>query len=47
MSIFYIGYKCGMTRFFTADGVSIPVSVVKIYPNYIVDIKQVDDFFLM
>ena len=36
-------YKCGMTRFFTEDGLSIPVTVVKIYKNYLIDIKKIND----
>ncbi len=43
MSIVFIGYKCGMTSFFSVDGFHYPVSVVKLYTNYIVDIKPVDD----
>ncbi len=38
-----IAYKCGMTRFFTAEGLSIPVTVIKIYTNYIMNIKKVND----
>ncbi len=39
MGIRVIAYKCGMTRFFTSSGLSIPVTVIKIYKNYIIDIK--------
>ncbi|ORU91921.1 MAG: 50S ribosomal protein L3 [Cycloclasticus sp. symbiont of Bathymodiolus heckerae] len=33
MSLGLVGRKCGMTRLFTEEGVSIPVSVVQILPN--------------
>ncbi len=39
MSIGLIGRKCGMTRVFTEDGVSIPVSVVEVTPNVITQLK--------
>jgi large subunit ribosomal protein L3 len=42
MSIGLIGRKCGMTRIFTADGESIPVSVIEIQPNRVVQMKNVD-----
>lgn len=35
-----IGRKCGMTRVFTEDGASIPVTVIKVEPNRIVQIKD-------
>ncbi|HIH2763149.1 MAG TPA: 50S ribosomal protein L3 [Candidatus Azoamicus sp.] len=38
-----IAYKCGMTRFFTPEGFSIPVTVIKIYNNYIMNIKKIND----
>lgn len=40
-----IAYKCGMTRFFTAEGLSIPVTVIKIYNNYIMNIKKLNDTY--
>jgi large subunit ribosomal protein L3 len=43
MSIVFIGYKCGMTSFFSSDGVVSPATVIKVYSNYIVDIKSLDD----
>lgn len=43
MSIVLIGYKCGMTSFFSTDGNVSPVTVVKVYSNYIVDIKSIND----
>ncbi len=33
MSLGLVGRKCGMTRIFTEEGVSIPVSVVHVAPN--------------
>jgi len=33
MSLGLVGRKCGMTRLFTEEGVSVPVSVVQIEPN--------------
>jgi len=35
MSLGLVGRKCGMTRIFTDEGVSIPVSVVQVLPNRI------------
>jgi large subunit ribosomal protein L3 len=35
-----IGRKCGMTRVFTDDGASIPVTVVEVLPNRITQIKN-------
>lgn len=42
MSIGLIGRKTGMTRVFTEDGVSIPVTVVEVEPNRVSQIKNVD-----
>ena len=42
MSIGLIGRKCGMTRIFTEDGVSIPVTVVHVEPNRVAQVKSVD-----
>lgn len=39
MSIGLVGRKCGMTRIFTEDGVSQPVTVIEVLPNRIVQIK--------
>ena len=33
MTIGVVGRKAGMTRIFTEDGASIPVSVVEVLPN--------------
>lgn len=38
-----IGRKVGMTRVFTDDGVSIPVSVVEIIPNRISQLKTIEN----
>ena len=40
MSIGLVGQKCGMTRIFTDAGVSIPVTVVEVKPNYVTQIKD-------
>ena len=40
MRIGIVGSKCGMTRIFTEDGVSIPVTVVEATPNHITQIKS-------
>lgn len=42
MSIALVGFKRGMTRIFTATGESIPVSVVEVQPNRIVQIKKLE-----
>ncbi|KTD62602.1 50S ribosomal protein L3 [Legionella spiritensis] len=42
MTIGLVGRKVGMTRIFTDDGVSIPVSVVEVLPNRISQVKTVD-----
>ena len=42
MSIGLIGKKIGMTRVFTADGISTPVTVVEVSPNRITQLKSVD-----
>lgn len=34
-----IGQKCGMTQVFTPEGVAIPVTVIAVQDNFIVDIK--------
>lgn len=38
-----IGRKIGMTRVFTADGVSLPVTVVEVHPNRISQVKSIDN----
>lgn len=42
MTIGLVGRKSGMTRVFTEDGVSIPVTVVEITPNRVTQIKETD-----
>ena len=38
-----LGRKVGMTRIFTEDGISIPVSVVEVHPNRISQLKSVEN----
>lgn len=40
MSVGIVGRKCGMTRVFTEDGVSIPVTVIEVEPNRITQVKS-------
>ncbi len=42
MSIGLVGRKSGMTRIFTEEGLSVPVTVVEVQPNRITQIKTVD-----
>jgi len=42
MAIGLVGRKCGMTRLFTEDGRSIPVTVIQALPNRITRIKTSD-----
>lgn len=42
MTIGIVGRKSGMTRIFTEDGVSIPVTVVEVDPNRITQVKSVE-----
>src|SRR5579872_6974588 len=46
MAIGLVGRKCGMTRVFTEEGTSIPVSVVEVSPNVITQLKtsEVDGY---
>src|SRR5690606_29847939 len=39
MSIGLVGRKCGMTRIFTDDGASIPVTVIEALPNRVTALK--------
>ena len=43
MTIGLVGRKCGMTRVFTEDGVSIPVTVIEVLPNRVTQIKTVEN----
>ena len=42
MTIGLVGRKSGMTRVFTEDGISIPVTVVEVSPNRVTQIKELD-----
>ena len=42
MSIGLVGRKSGMTRIFTEDGSSIPVTVVEVQPNRVTQIKTIE-----
>ncbi|MGB5490802.1 MAG: 50S ribosomal protein L3 [Woeseiaceae bacterium] len=42
MTMGLVGRKSGMTRIFTEDGVSIPVTVVEAQPNRITQVKTVE-----
>ena len=42
MTIGLVGRKSGMTRVFTEDGVSIPVTVVEVAPNRVTQIKELE-----
>ena len=43
MTIGIIGRKAGMTRVFTEDGVSIPVTVIEVEPNRITQLKTLEN----
>ncbi len=43
MTIGLLGKKCGMTRVFTDDGGSVPVTVIEVHSNRITQIKTVDN----
>jgi large subunit ribosomal protein L3 len=42
MSIGLVGRKCGMTRVFSEDGVSVPVTVLQVDSNRIAQVKSVE-----
>jgi large subunit ribosomal protein L3 len=42
MTIGIVGRKSGMTRVFTEEGVSLPVSVIEVSPNRITQVKNVE-----
>ena len=42
MAIGLIGKKAGMTRIFTEDGASIPVTVVEVDPNRVTHIRSAE-----
>ena len=39
MTVGLVGRKCGMTRVFTEDGASIPVTVIEVAPNRVAQVK--------
>jgi large subunit ribosomal protein L3 len=43
MTMGLVGRKCGMTRVFTDDGDSIPVTVIEARPNRVTQVKSVDN----
>src|SRR3990167_8209316 len=43
MTIGLLGKKCGMTRIFTEDGTSVPVTVIEVLPNRVTQIKTVEN----
>ena len=43
MTMGLVGRKCGMTRVFTEEGESIPVTVIEAQPNRITQVKTVDN----
>ena len=42
MAIGIIGRKAGMTRVFTEDGVSVPVTVIEVEPNRVTQVRGVE-----
>jgi len=42
MTIGVVGRKAGMTRVFTEDGVSVPVTVIEVEPNRVAQLKTVE-----
>lgn len=42
MTIGVVGRKAGMTRVFTEDGASIPVTVIEVEPNRVAQLKSVE-----
>lgn len=43
MAIGIVGRKAGMTRIFTEEGVSVPVTVIEVAPNRVAQLKQVEN----
>ena len=41
MSLGLIGRKVGMTRVFTEDGTTVPVTVLEVIPNRVTQIKKI------
>ncbi len=42
MSIGIVGRKCGMSRVFTEDGLSVPVTLIEASPNRVTQVKTVE-----
>lgn len=42
MSLGLVGQKRGMTRIFTEDGASVPVTVIEVEPNRVTQVKSVE-----
>ena len=42
MTAALLGYKLGMTRYFTEDGENIPVTVIKAGPCTVTQVKDVE-----
>jgi len=42
VAIGVVGRKCGMTRVFTDDGASIPVTVIEVEPNRVAQVKTIE-----
>jgi len=42
MAIGIVGRKCGMTRIFTEDGSSVPVTVIEALPNRVTQVKTAE-----
>ena len=42
MSVGIVGRKCGMTRVFNDEGISIPVTVIEVEPNRVTQVKNDD-----
>lgn len=43
MNIGLVGKKCGMTRVFTEDGASIPVTVIEVLSNRVTQVKTLEN----
>src|SRR3989344_4311748 len=43
MSVGLVGRKCGMTRIFTEEGMSVPVTVIEVLPNRVTQVKTMEN----
>ena len=43
MSIGLVGRKCGMTRIFCEDGTSVPVTVLSVESNRVIQVKSLEN----